>query len=258
MIARIKYGCIALIALTLSSVVQARSMEEIDKSGRLIIGSYGNFRPFTYFEDGKFTGFEVDIGNEIAKRMNLTPEWKPMEFDSLLTGLSQDRWDMVTASFGITPERSKAVLFTEPHYCTGGIIATTKPDIKTAEDLNGKKVSVQTGSTYFLALQKIPGVQVRNMSSDNARNALLTGKVDAWVTDKFVALLMQQKEQDTKGAARPLYLGDLLFSERVATAVKKDNHELAERYNQALESMFKDGTYETISKKWFKEDVRCQ
>jgi polar amino acid transport system substrate-binding protein len=251
---RFMAGCIALMAFTtLFSNVQARPLVEIEKSGQLIIGTYGNFRPFTYFEDGKFTGFEVDVGNEIAKRMNLKPEWKPMEFDSLLTGLSQDRWDMVTASFGITEARSKAVLFTHPHYCTGGSIVTTKPDIKTAQDLNGKKVSVQTGSTYFTALQKVPGVQVRNMSSDNARNALLSGKVDAWVTDKFVALMMQQKAS----ADKPVYLGDMLFTEHVATAVNKDNAPLAERYNQILDEMLKDGTYATISKKWFNEDVRC-
>ena len=258
MIARIMGSCIALMAITLISDVQARPMEEIEKSGNIIIGTYGNFRPFTYFEDGKFTGFEVDVGNEIAKRLNLIPEWKPMEFDSLLTGLAQDRWDMVIASFGITEERSKAVLFTEPHYCTGGSIVSTKPEIKTARDLDGKKVSVQTGSTYFLALQKIPGVQIRNTSSDNARNALLSGKVDAWVTDKFVALMMQQKTQDSNGSAPPIYLGNMLFTERVATAVKKNNTVLAARYNQALNEILKDGTYETISNKWFKEDVRCK
>ncbi|WP_336331474.1 ABC transporter substrate-binding protein [Pseudomonas putida] len=255
---RILAGCIALMAITLFSNVQARPLAEIEKSGQLIIGTYGNFKPFTYFEDGKFVGFEVDIGNEIAKRLKLEPQWKPMEFDSLLTGLSQDRWDMVTASFGITDERSKAVLFTSPHYCTGGAIVTTNPEIKTAQDLNGKKVSVQTGSTYFMALQKVPGVQVRNMSSDNARNALLSGKVDAWVTDKFVAVMMQQKAATSNGSVRPVYIGDMLFNERIATAVQKDNTAFAERYNQVLEDMLKDGTYETISKKWFNEDVRCK
>lgn len=255
---RLLAGCIALMAMTLFSNTQARPLAEIEKSGQLIIGTYGNFKPFTYFEDGHFVGFEVDIGNEIATRLKLKPEWKPMEFDSLLTGFAQDRWDMVTASFGITDERAKAVLFTAPHYCTGGAIVSTRPEVKTAQDLNGKKVSVQTGSTYFMALQNVPGVQVRNMSSDNARNALLSGKVDAWVTDKFVALMMQQKAAASAGAIRPVYIGDLLFSERVATAMKKDNTALAARYNQVLDDMLKDGTYEAISRKWFNEDVRCK
>jgi polar amino acid transport system substrate-binding protein len=59
-------------------------------------------------------------------------QWKTLGFDALLTGLRQDRWDLVIASHGITEERAKAVTFTEPHYCSGGMIVAMDPAIKNA------------------------------------------------------------------------------------------------------------------------------
>lgn len=250
----------ALAAFALAGILtipfaHARPLEQIEKSGKIVIGTYGNFLPFTYFEGNKLTGFEIDLGNEIAKRMNVIADWRPMEFDSLLTGLSQDRWDLVIASFGVTIERAKAVDFANPHYCTGGVIVTKNPDIKTAADLNGRTVSVQTGSSYFLAIQKVPGVKVRNMSSDNARNSLMSGKTDAWVTDKFAALQAQAKARQNSSVT--LYLGDMIFDEKVAVAVGKGNTELLNKFNATLTDIMEDGTYASISNKWFNEDVRC-
>ncbi|WP_152222264.1 ABC transporter substrate-binding protein [Pseudomonas sp. SCB32] len=251
---------IALVGAIGFQTASARPLDEIQKSGTIVIGTDGTFPPFQYFDGGKLTGFEIDLGNEIAKRMNVKVEWKPMAFDSLLAGLSQDRWDLVIASFGVTPERAKAVDFTNPHYCTGGIIVSTRPDIKSAADLNGKTVSVQTGSTYFEAVQKVPGIkQVRNLSSDNdARNALISGRANAWITDKFVALTAQAKGSQIQGSTHTLYLGNMLFDEEIATAVKKGNSPLLDKYNSVLKDILDDGTYAAISQKWFNEDVRCK
>lgn len=248
-------GVIALSLLVGTTSANAKTLDEIQKSGKIIIGTDGTFPPFQYFADGKLTGFEIDIGNEIAKRLGVKPEWKPMAFDSLLAGLTQDRWDIVIASFTITEERAKAVQFTSPLYCTGGVIVSNKPDIKTADDLNGKVVSAQTGSTYFLKATSLPGIkQVRNFASDSdARNSMVAGRSDAWITDRFVAKLSIEKQPD-----RGMAIGDQLFTEKVASAVKNKNDSLASAYDKALEEMKADGTYEKISQKWFKEDIRCQ
>ncbi|WP_314918936.1 ABC transporter substrate-binding protein [Pseudomonas helleri] len=249
-------GMLFAFTTTLVAPVQARPLEDIEKSGKLIIGTDGTFPPFQYFEDGKLVGFEVDLGNEIAKRMHLTPEWKPIAFDTLLAGLTQDRWDIVIAALGATPERAKVVNFTDPNFCTGAVIVATQPTIKHKNDLSGKTVSVQTGSTYFAAVEKIPGIKkIRNMSSDNdARNAMLSGRSDAWVSDKFVARIAQQKTEDRD---KKLLIGDMLFEEKSSTAVNKNNPALLEKYNRALAELRDDGTYDAISKKWFGEDISC-
>jgi polar amino acid transport system substrate-binding protein len=248
----------SLVAIALVSVAvgaQARTLEEIKKSGTIVGASEGAFPPFNMFEGKKLTGFEIEIGEAIAKKMGVGIKWEALSFDALLAGLAQDRWDMVLASFGITEERAKAVTFTDPHYCSGGIIIAKDPKIRTVKDLAGKTVAVQTGTTYLEHVQKIPGVKtVKNFPKDtDARSALVTGRVDAWVTDKFVALEALQKAPKAG-----LKMGDFVFIEKIATAVKKDNAELAQAINKALADIKADGTYEKISKKYFKEDIRCR
>jgi polar amino acid transport system substrate-binding protein len=113
---------------------------------------------------------------------------------------------------------------------------------------------VQTGTTYYDNVKKLPVKDVKNFPQDNsARAALETGHVDAWVTDKFLA---KASLAATPGTA--LKTGELLFSEKVAAAVAKGNAGLATEVDKALAGVMADGTYAAISKKWFNEDIRCK
>jgi polar amino acid transport system substrate-binding protein len=116
-------------------------------------------------------------------------------------------------------------------------------------------VAVQVGTTYLDNVKKLPGVkEVKSFTQDNdARAALQTGHVDAWVSDKFVA---KASLDATPGSG--LHLGDFVFVERVAAAVQKGNTPLANEINQALAALQADGTYAAISQKWFHEDIRCK
>jgi polar amino acid transport system substrate-binding protein len=246
---------LAMAAVAVSLSAQARPFEDIKKDGKIIIATEGQFAPFNYFQGSKLTGFEVDVADAIAAKMGVKVEWKALSFDALLAGLRQDRWDMVIASHGITEERAKAVTFADPHYCSGGVIIAKDPAIKTAKDLNGKVVSVQTGTTYLDNVKKLAGVkEVKNFPQDtDARAALLTGRVDAWVTDRFVA-----KQALDANPNAGMKMGDFLFIERIASAVAKGNTSLAGEINKALAAIQADGTYATISKKWFGDDIRCK
>jgi polar amino acid transport system substrate-binding protein len=250
----LKLAAVISMALAATSA-QARTWEEIKASGKVILATEGAFPPFNMFEGGKVTGFEVELGEALAKKMGVEFEWKTLAFDALLAGLQQDRWDMVIASFGVTPERSKAVTFTAPHYCTGGAIVSKGGKLKTVADLQGKVVAVQTGTTYLEAVRKLKGLKsVKNFPKDtDARAALVAGRVDAWVTDKFVA-----KDAIKEAPAEGLVIGDFVFQEQVATAVKKDNATLVAKVNEALAALMADGTYEAISRKYLGEDVRCR
>ncbi len=246
----------ALVGLLFATFVgaQARSLEEVKKDGKINIATEGQFAPFNYFQGAKLSGFEVELAELVAKKMGVTIEWKALGFDALLTGLRQDRWDLVIASHGITEERAKAVTFADPHYCSGGAIVSLDPAIQKAADLNGKTVSVQTGTTYLENVKKLTGVkEVRNFPQDtDARGALLTKRVDAWVTDKFVAV---GAIASNPGAG--MKLGDFVFIERIAAAVAKGNNSLVQGWNKALAEVMADGSYVALSKKYFNEDVRC-
>jgi polar amino acid transport system substrate-binding protein len=246
---------LGLALLVAAFTAQARSLDDVKKDGKIIIATEGQFAPFNYFQGSKLSGFEVELAELVAKKMGLAVEWKALGFDALLAGLRQDRWDLVIASHGITEERAKAVTFTEPHYCSGGAIVSLDPAVRTSNDLNGKLVSVQTGTTYLENVKKLSGVkEVKNFPQDtDARSALMSKRVDAWVTDKFVAV--------GAIAANPgsgMKLGDFVFIERIAAAVGKGNNSLAQGYNKALAEVMADGSYAALSKRYFNEDVRCK
>jgi polar amino acid transport system substrate-binding protein len=251
----LRRSIIALALIGLAAAVQARTIEEIKKEGTLRVATEGQFSPFNYFQGSKLTGFEIELAEAVAAKMGLKIEWKALGFDALLAGLRQDRWDLVIASHGITEERAKAVTFADPHYCSGGMVVSKNPAIRTAKDLEGKTVSVQTGTTYLENVKKLPGVkQVTNFPQDSdARSALLTGRVDAWVTDRFVAL---NSISANPGAG--MKLGDYVFVERIAAAVAKGNQSVVAEYNKALAATMADGSYEKLSRKWFEEDIRCK
>ena len=254
-IAAVKGLGLALAFCCAASGTQARSVEDIKKDGTIVIATEGQFAPFNFFQGAKLTGFEVDVADAIAAKMGVKTQWKALGFDALLAGLRQDRWDMVIASHGITEEREKAVTFAPPHYCSGGVIIARNPAIRTAKDLAGKTVSVQTGTSYLENVRKVAGVrEVKNFPQDtDARAALMTGRVDAWVTDRFVG-----KTSLDANPGGGMQIGDFLFVERIAPAVAKGNTSLAAEIGRALSAIQADGTYAAISKKWFNEDVRCK
>jgi polar amino acid transport system substrate-binding protein len=247
----------ALLALTalslLASVAQARTWDEIKASGTIKIATEGAFPPFNVLTGKVLSGFEYDLGNAVAQKLGVKAQWVTAPFDGLLIGLNQDRYDFVIASHGITPDRLKAVDFSNPHYCTGGAIVSKVGGPKTAADLKGKIVAVQVGTTYLENVQKLPGVKTLVYPKDtDAQIALMSGRAAAWVGDKFTGI-------DLVGAQKgKLVQGGLLFSEKIGMAVKKGNSSLVTQLNGALAKTLSDGTYAALSKKTFGQDIRCK
>jgi len=127
--------------------------------------------------------------------------------------------------------------------------------IHRAADLAGKAVAVQVGTTHWEAVKKIPKVkEVKTFPlAKDARNALILRKVDAWVTDHFMARELHD-QTDMLG----FHVGELLFTEQVAAAVAKGNQPLANAWNKALQELLLDGSIAAISRKHFGEDVTCR
>jgi len=243
------------VLLATFATAQARTFEEIKKDGKIIVATEGQYPPYNYFQGPKLSGFEVELAEAVAKKWGIPIEWKALSFDALLAGLRNDRWDLVIAGHAITEERAKAVTFTDPHFCGGGIIVTKGAPIKEGKDLSGKTVAVQTGTTFLDEVKKVPGVkEVKNFPQDtDARGALMSGRVDAWVTDPAVA-----RQALTASPGAGLAIGGMLFVERNGAAVAKGNRSVAEAFNATLKELMADGTYAALSKKWFNEDIRCK
>lgn len=245
---------LTLLACTLGTA-SARDLTAIKASGTLYVGTEPTYAPFTYTQGKKIVGFEAELAEALAKRLGLKVEWKPSAFDTLLIGLGQNRFDMVISSHGITPERQKAVDFAQPHYCSGGVILARANGPLTVAALQGKTVAVQLGTTYAQRAQKLPGLRSVKTYPTNADalQMLLSGRVDAFITDRFVAL-----EGRKRFPQAGLKLGEMLFQEKIGIAVKKGNTPLRNALNQALTGMMKDGSYQKLSAKYFGEDIRCK
>ncbi len=245
---------ITALSATLLASAQARSFAEIKASGTIKIATEAAFKPFNYYNGTKLTGFEVDLGNLLAKQMGLKVQWVVQPFDNLLIGLAQNRYDLVIASHGITPERQKAVDFSNPHYCTGGAIITRTNGPMTAQALAGKTVAVQVGTTYLDNIKKVSNVkEVKTFPKDSdAQSAVLLGRADAWVTDRFLGL------EAVKAQNGKLVQGAMLFQERNGMPVKKGNASLLKEVNAALATVQSSGSYAKISQQYFGQDIRCK
>lgn len=245
--------CGALVAT--GQPASARTLEEIRKDGRVIVATEGQFAPFNFFKGANLEGFEIDLTNEAFKRMGLKVEWKAISFDALLTGLRQDRWDFVVASHEITEERKKVASFANPHYCSSGVVVTRSAEVKKTIDLTGRTVSVATGTTAYDWVKKNVAVKdLKNFPQDgDARAAVLTGRADAWVTDRVTAEFALHANP---GSGLRI-LSEVLFQEHLAAVAAKGNTALLNEWNKALATMVADGSYAALMKKWSDVDLTC-
>ncbi|HMX67851.1 MAG TPA: ABC transporter substrate-binding protein [Accumulibacter sp.] len=243
------------LLLILAGPTDAREWNVVKSSGTIIAATEGGFQPFNYYEGAKLTGFEVELGEAIARKLGLKLEWKVVPFDAQLAALQQDRFDFAIASHGYTEERAKSVDFANPHYCTGGQIAARAAGPLTVTALSGKTVGVQLATSYADAAKKINGIkEIKTYKGDpEAFSALRAKKVEAWISDKFTV-----KATLDKNPKAGIVAGDLVFVERVSMILRKNNKELADKLNQALADLMKDGTYRALSEKYFKEDISCR
>ena len=247
----------ALLPLTLAFTMpaEARDWNVIKDSGTIIAATEGAFAPFNYYEGKKLTGYEVDVAEAIAGKMGLKLEWRVVPFDSQLAAVSQDRYDFAIASHGYTKERAEAVEFVTPHYCTGGQIAAAAGGPLTVAALKGKAIGVQLATSYFDAAKKIEGVkEVKTYKSDpEAFSALRAKKIDAWISDKFTVMATLKKNPNAGIVA-----GEQVFVERVSLIMRKNNKEFMDKVNAAIAALISDGTFASISKKYFASDITCR
>ncbi|UBV45058.1 ABC transporter substrate-binding protein (plasmid) [Deinococcus taeanensis] len=243
-----------LLATLAAAPASARTLAEIRQSGMLRLATEGNYRPFNYYQGKTLTGFEVDLGNAIARQLGVKAQWSTIVFDSLLIGLAQNKYDLVIASHGITPERLKAVDFSAPHYCSGGVLVTLPGGPRTTADLNGKVVSLGVNTSYLQYAQRLPGLKgIRTLpTTSDQLTAVFNRRADAIVLDRFNAIDV------ARTLPGKLQLGDVIFPERIGMAVQKGNSGLLSAVNGSLARLLGDGTYAKLSGTYFGQDIRCR
>jgi ABC-type amino acid transport substrate-binding protein len=223
------------------------------KEGVLSVGSCLDFPPFESVEGGDEVGFDVDLAEEIAKRLGLTVEWVRADFDTIFTAVASDQFDMVAAASTITDEREEVVDFSDPYYNSRqSLVVNTAetPDIASQGDLGeGHIVGVQKGTTGagYAKDNLVPqGVELKTFqAAPDAFRDLEAGAITAVVNDEPSSV---EIIKDLTG----LELVEAIDTEeRYGFAFSPNNPELTEAVNGALAEIIADGTYATIFETYF-------
>ncbi len=207
------------------------------------------FPPMEFMENGKFTGFDIELVDAIGKVLDRPIQWTNVDFKGLVPSVTSQRADIAVSGIYITPERAQVIDFTQP-YLSGGLVAMVKSDnnaIKTIGDLKDKKISVQVGTKSVQWLKdNLPSAHVVEVEKNQQMFSLVDiGRVDAAVTGKPAAFQYAR----TKGGVR--ILSDQLTTEEYGIAVQKNQPELTAAINGALVKLKADGTYAALVAKWF-------
>lgn len=228
-----------------------------DAGGTLIVGFDQDFPPMGFIgNDGEFTGFDLELAQEVAKRLGLEYKPQPIAWDAKDMELEAGNIDCIWNGFTMTG-REDDYAWTEAYMANTQVFVVAKDSgIASQADLAGKVVECQVDSSAETALKEVPDLTatfkdlLTTADYNTAFMDLEQGAVDAIAMDVIVAgYQIQQRNADF------VILDDSLSAEEYGVGFKKDNTELRDKVQKTLEEMAADGTLKGISEKWFGEDV---
>jgi len=218
--------------------------------GQVSVASVGDLKPYTFTDSsGNFTGFDVELFKDVAKRAGIKKvEFTGQDFSGLLAAVANKQFDVGVAAIGVTAERKKTVDFSDG-YLAGFLTILAKPDSNVSYDngLAGKRLGVVQGTlqeTY--AVKNFPKASlVRFPDNNSAISGLNTGSIDAHFLDYESAKTYMQKYglKDVKDIPS--------FDAPAGFAIAKGNDALKEALNKGLADAMEDGTWKKLYQKWF-------
>jgi polar amino acid transport system substrate-binding protein len=226
--------------------------------GKLTWGSSPTFKPFEFIRDGKPVGFDVDLMEELGKRLNLASSMMGMEFKGVIPALLGNRIDAGVSGLYVTPERAQVADFI-PYVIVGNQIVVQKGNPKKVsgrDGLCGVKVAVPVNTAFEASTKAIsaecktagkPEIDILSLTgSDTVALALQQGRVDAALNSTATVAAMIGESPDAYELAGPHFDTNT----KVGIALRKDEAVLKSRLDAALQGMVKDGSYAALLKKW--------
>lgn len=243
-------------AETTEKAVEAEGETKVE-GGTLIVGFDQDFPPMGFMgDDGEYTGFDLELAQEAAKRLGLEYKPQPIAWDAKDMELESGNIDCIWNGFTMTG-REDGYTWSEPYMENSQVfVVAGDSGIKSQADLAGKVVECQVDSSAEAALKEVPDLTatfaqlLTTADYNTAFMDLEQGAVDAIAMDVVVAgYQISQRNADF------VILEDSLAAEEYAIGFKKGNTELKDKVQGALEEMAADGTLKTISEKWFGKDI---
>ncbi len=250
-----------LLVLIFTACESKTDVSKIQEAGVIRMGTEAGYPPYEYtvVEDGKqvIVGFDIEIGELIAKELGVELEIVDMDFDGLLPALAVGDVDMVIAGMNPNPEREESANFSQSYYNDEQMMLIREPDadlFKTPADFAGKKVGAQLGTIQeniadeeFPDSEKLAMPEIANMVME-----LKSGNIDGILLVKPVA--MSYAANNDELVLADFSLGDEA-DEGVSIAVAKNQSELLEIINGVLDEIKEDGTLDQLVEEYFSEPV---
>jgi L-cystine transport system substrate-binding protein len=245
-------GTVQVLAIT--SAYAGENLEQIKAAGAFKIGTEGTYAPFTYHDaNGVLVGFDVEIGQEIAKRLGVKAEFLEGKWDGLIAGLDAKRYDAVINQVGITEQRKQKYDFSDPYIASKAVLIVRgdNEEVKGFADLKGKK-SAQSLTSNFGKIAEANGAELVGTDGfDQSIQLVLNGRADATINDSlsFLDFKKHKPDANVKIAAQEEN------ADHSGVIICKGEPELLDAINKALAEIKADGTYQKISDKYFGADV---
>lgn len=221
-----------------------------EEGGTLVMATNAEFPPYEYHEGDEIVGIDAEVAALIAEELGMTLEIEDMAFDSVLAAVQTGKADIGMAGLTVTEDRKESVNFSDTYaHATQMIIVTEDSDITTPDDLEGKTIGVQLGTTGDIYVEDVEGASIDRYSKGfEAVQALIQGKVDAVVIDGEPAKVFVEENEGIK------LVDEAFTEEEYAIAVAKDNEELLEKINAAMATLKENGKFQEVVDKYISPD----
>ncbi len=243
-------------AVQTSSAVQSSDLlDQIRSKGQIVIATEGTWSPWTFHdESGKLTGYDIEVGRLIAKKLGVEPQFVEGKWDGLLAGISAGRYDIMINGVDMTPEREKSYRFTDPYAYNRTVVMTAENNdsIKTMADLKGKVTANTISSTYAEVAEKY-GAKVSGVDDLNQTfELLLGGRIDATLNAEVV--YYDYKKVHPTAAIKIAAVADETTS--VGIPLRKEGTEkLQAELNKILAELRASGELSKLSNQFFGTDI---
>ena len=260
---------VGMAVMSLAGCTQLASNPTVDNWDKyqqqksITVGFDNTFVPMGFEEkNGNYTGFDIELAQYVSKKLGITVHFQPIDWDMKETELQNGTIDAIWNGYSATDERREKVAFTIPYMQNTQILVVKKlSGIHSVEDMTGKVLGAQNGSSGMLDLEEHPEVLKNRVKGGDAdQYQSVNEAIIDLKNDRIDALLIDRVYADyyltTEGIADEYDTIPSGFeSESFAVGVRPADKKLLEALNEAFKELYQEGIFQQISQKWFGEDV---
>ena len=233
---------------------EATTFDQIKENGYITFATEGTYAPYSYHDDNdELVGFDVEVAKAIAEKLGVEAKFTETQWDGIIAGLDAEKYDAIANQVSITEEREEKYLFSTPYtYVYGAVIVNgDNTDINSFEDLDGKDVALTVTSNWAEVAESFGGSIVSTSGFSESIQLVIQGRADATVNDNVTYLDFKANQPD----ANVKIVATSDDATESAILLRKEDSDLQEAINGALDELRSEGTLAEISVKYFGEDI---